>query len=67
METQKYFKKKTNNKIVCQVCGCREFKTIAIMENEVRGRVISIDFSLHCKDNHVCYFKEYIKPVGDKT
>lgn len=61
METKKYFKKKTTDKFFCQVCGEREFKTIAIMENEVRGRVIAIDFTLHCKNDHVCHFKDYIK------
>lgn len=61
METEKYFNKKTRDRFRCQVCGCKDFKTISIMENVVRGKIISIDFSLHCKNDHVCHFKEYLK------
>lgn len=61
METEKYFNKKTRHKFFCQICGCREFKKISIFENEVLGKVRSIDFSLHCKDDHVCHLKEYLK------
>jgi len=64
MDVNKYFKKKTNDKMFCSVCGAKDFKSISIYENEVRGRIISIDFTLHCENDHVCRFKEYIKAVN---
>ena len=61
METKKYFKKKLLEKMFCSVCGSDDFKNIGIHENESFGKVRSIDFSLHCRSDHICHFKEYIK------
>jgi hypothetical protein len=61
METDKFFKKKWSKKMVCSMCGSNNFKSIGIFENVFLGRKISIDFSLHCQNDHVMHFKEYIK------
>ena len=61
METKKYFKKKTCENLFCQVCGTKEFKRILIQENKNNERIGRVEFSLHCKDDHVCHFKEYMK------
>ena len=60
MKIEKIFKKKYSHKFVCSICGEKYFKKIGIFENVLLGKVRSIDFSMHCQNDHVSHFKEYI-------
>lgn len=62
MEAGKFFKKKWADKLVCQVCGSKNFQSICIYDDEGNGRVRWIDLKLYCEFNHVCKVREYSKP-----
>lgn len=62
MKPELFFKKKTQRKMFCSVCASQEFKAISINKNS-SGRLMLIQFSLHCKNDHVTFFKEHVKPV----
>ncbi len=61
MENKTYFKKNISDKIICSVCGSKNFKSITMYEKMHSEKLMLISITMICMDDHVSHAREYKK------